>query len=89
MIPMVTRHLTMWSGIIAWHVLSGRSDEALVIMKGLWYNFANLRRIISKRAMVQEQVRCTKDSEIFPIICRRAPLSYFYDKLGGQRSGWK
>jgi len=82
-------HIVLWIGIIIWHVIMGRLNEANWITKGVLYNLTHLRSIWIKRMTIQSSVRKLSDGHIMPHIMKTQPFTYFYNKLTRPSSGWR
>lgn len=81
-------HVSLWVGILLWHVIGGRLSEANHIKRGILYNLIGLRHVWAKREAIQSS-RKVPDRQIMPRIMKSKPLTYFYRKLTYSGSGWR
>lgn len=88
MLKILPLHISLWIGVIVWHILKSRIGEASWIMKGIFYNLAHFKLIWIKRKITQSLVRKVSDSYIMPRIIKKWSLIYFYSKLTRPSSGW-
>jgi GT2 family glycosyltransferase len=74
-------HVGLWLGL-AWYSLIRRGDwKAFTwIHLAISWNFINIGRTLTKRRLVQNERKIT-DNDLFKIIMRKRPLSYFINKV--------
>jgi len=72
-------HIVLWLGL-AWYALLKRDAKSFFwIHKAVWWNVSNLRTSLYKRKIIQKN-RKINDDDLFEIVMREKPLSYFIKK---------
>ena len=57
--------ISIYLGMIIWYLLQGRGTYSISMYKAILWNMANLKRIMTKRAFVQNIIRKVSDREVF------------------------
>ncbi len=79
LIKILPLHVLLWLGLAWFSLLKGRPKVFLWIHKAIGWNILNLTRTLAKRRVIQNR-RTLTDRELFKIILRKKPLSYFFKK---------
>jgi hypothetical protein len=73
-------HIGLWLGIGGWLAVKGKFRDSRLIGKGIWWNIIHFSASWKKRKRIQSE-RKVSDREIMPIIMRKRPFKYFYQKM--------
>lgn len=73
-------HIILWLGL-GWYALIKRDAKSFFwIHKAVWWNVSNLKTSLRKRKIIQKN-RKINDDDLFKIVMRKKPLSYFIKKV--------
>jgi len=73
-------HIVLWLGLVLYFLSKGDITSSRYIGSGILWNFRNLRRLLSKRKATQN-IRISKDSEIFRKVMVRISLRYLIENF--------
>lgn len=73
-------HIFLWAGLGWYSLLRGNGKTFIWINKGIIWNISNLKKNLYKRKIIQQKRKIT-DKELFKIIMRKRPFSYFLHKV--------
>ncbi|MDI6783522.1 MAG: glycosyltransferase family 2 protein [bacterium] len=85
-------HIGLWIGIASWLVIKGQVQDGILILKGIGWHVIHFPSSLRKRRLIQKG-RKVSDKELMPIIMRKRPFKYFYQKMAtphkvGHADGW-
>ena len=72
-------HIGLWIGLSVYMVLRRDVASSYWILKGMVWNVIHFRKSLVKRNKIQKS-RKLSDNELFPIILKTKPFSYFLNK---------
>lgn len=72
-------HVFLWFGLSLYALTRGEMKNFLWINKGIWWNVWHIGRSWVKRRALQQR-RVISDEDLFKIVMRQRPFSYFLNK---------
>ncbi len=75
-----------WKVIALIFLFKGKPERFVALMKGIWWNIANLRKTLQKRVKIQ-QTRKISDKELFNWVGQSRGLNYYLGKLIAYTTG--
>lgn len=77
---MLPLHLATCVLLSVYFFISGQAGGSIAILKAIWWNMLNISDTLEKRGLIQEK-RKLDDSEIFKLVMKNPPLSFYLHHL--------
>lgn len=79
LIKIIPLHVLLWEGLALYQLMKGEFKNFIWINQGILWNLLNLKDSFKKRHNIQK-TRVVSDKELFKIILKKKPFSYFLIK---------
>ena len=87
MLPILLIHIAICFGVAFYFFLVGKSKISSGIIRAIYWNFINIDDTWNKRSYVQSKIRKINDKDIFPVIFKNPPISYYLFLVNNFRKG--
>lgn len=83
LIYMIPKLLLFYACASVFYLITGKTVDAIIPIKAIWWNTVHIRETLRKRYIVQYVMRRVSDGDYLPKLTRHVGFSYYYYKVFG------